>query len=116
MKKLLNKLIDEFFKNTSDKASSLNYFRKSQESYLLWLIILNGHYDNNYVSIEVLINYVSPRFASRQTVKNLLNTAIESGFIIKIQNKKDRRKRFIRPSEKTLKDFEMWAEDYAIKL
>ena len=103
----INKLITEF-ENAHNSKGAISFFRKSPEAYLIFLTIMRSFYSNEPITIEKLIHVVSPRYCSRQTVKNITNNALQELIIMKKIDKKDMRKKYFIPSENTIKEFNIW--------
>jgi hypothetical protein len=61
-----------------------------------------------------LFNEVCPKFGSRNTVKQIVETAIIKNFFMKTENVIDRRSMNIRPTEFTSNEFITWQKEYVI--
>jgi hypothetical protein len=66
-----------------------------------------------YSTHECNLNYIFKNMSigSRQTIRNLINEAILSEFLIKFQNKLDKRKYDIKPSTLMIDEFENYIGD-----
>ena len=103
----IDKLINEF-ENAHSTKGAISFFRKSPEGYLIFLTIMRSFYLNKPITIEKLIHIISPKYCSRQTVKNITNNALQENIILKKIDLKDKRKKYFTPSEKTIKEFNIW--------
>tara|TARA_B110000208_G_scaffold135379_1_gene163692 strand:+ start:4994 stop:5356 length:363 start_codon:yes stop_codon:yes gene_type:complete len=103
----INKLINEF-QNCHNTSGALSFFRNSPEGYFMYLLVMNSHYNEDPICVETLINLVCPKFCSRQTVKNIISTALEFDFLKKTIDEKDHRRKLFVPSQETIDEFEIW--------
>jgi hypothetical protein len=103
----INNLINEF-KSCHETSGALSTFRKSPEGYYIYLLIINSHYTNDPICVEELINLVCPKFCSRQTVKNIISLAIDSNFLFKTIDERDKRRKLFAPTDETILEFENW--------
>ena len=104
--KLLNHFIDCHSSN-----GALATFMKSPEGEYIYLLIMNSHYNKDPICVETLINIVCPKFCSRQTVKNITTSAIESNFLNKIIDIHDKRRKLFVPTAATILQFENWIKN-----
>ena len=103
----LSQLINEF-KSAHSSKGALSFLRKSPEAYYIFLLIMQSYYQNKSLCVENLINQVTPKFCSRQTVKNITNNAVELNFLFKINDKADRRRKLFIPTNITIDEFNDW--------
>ena len=108
MPKSIEQDIDHF-KHCLSHYKTLRFFLSSQDRYLTYLYILQFYFDKKELSLEELINKICPKFASRETVKNILNQAIGNQFIEKKIHSQDKRKKSFVPTSITLKEYD-WYE------
>jgi hypothetical protein len=104
---IIDKLLVEF-KSAHSSKGSIAFFRKSPEAYYIFLNIMRSFYSKEQITIEKLINIISPKFCSRQTVKNITNNALEENIIIKKIDTVDKRKKHFTPTQKTIEEFSNW--------
>ena len=106
----LNKFIKNFrFNNVNFK--SLNFFTKDKNYFNLYLKVLENHYDNNKdYSIEKFIISMISNQVSRPTIFKIIERSLSKKFLLKEQNKNDKRKYILVPSQQTIKEFEEWAK------
>lgn len=103
----INHLITEF-NNFHNSKGSQSFFRNSPESYYLYLLIMDSHYNKNPICVESLINLVCPKYCSRQTVKNIIASALDRLYITKSIDEKDHRRKLFAPTLETIEEFESW--------
>ena len=101
-------------KNCSKKYPSLNFFMRNLASELILYTVINKHITSNTCGFEELFNEVCPKFGSRNTVKQIVETAIIRKFFMKTENINDKRSMNIRPTELISNEFFMWQKDYVI--
>lgn len=107
----MKEFIKSFIQNENDvnlNLKSVDFFNRSPESRKIWLTILDRYYDQNPISFEELISEVCPKYASRQTVRNIVKIAIEKNYLIKTQDKEDKRKFLFTPTDFLLKESDTW--------
>ena len=109
IKKLTQKLIEDFDGSDQQFAQSIQIFRRSPYGYRIMLEIMAGHYGLS--EEKVTLEYLSKKvihLASRITVSNFLKT-VKSKKLIEIQpDGSDQRLKIISPSEILLKDYNNW--------
>ena len=107
------KLLDLFeatlLKSKSCKETALNFFRRNNIGISIYYIIMKSY----YLKHECNLNYIFKNMSigSRQTIRNLIKEAILSEFLIKFQNKLDKRKYDIKPSTLMIDEFENYIGD-----
>ena len=107
------KLIDLFeatlLKSKSSKETALNFFCRNNIGISIYYIIMKSY----YLKHECNLNYIFKNMSvgSKQTIRNLVNDAIQSKYLIKVQNKLDRRKHDIKPSTLMIDEFENYVGD-----
>ena len=110
MSKLAKYLITDLKRDWS--KPSIKFFRSnSAYGYIMWLTIINYHYEKKTISIEQLVN-VLEIYASRRTIIDFINKCVEANFIKKISSTDDRRKTLIEPTEVTLKEYSEWSSEF----
>lgn len=109
IKKITQKLIEDFDGADQRFAQSIQIFRRSPYGYRIMLEIMAGYY--GLCEEKVTLEYLSKKvlhLASRITVSNFLKT-LKSKKLIEIQpDDFDHRLKIIAPSEILLKDYNNW--------
>lgn len=107
------KIIDLFevtlLKSKSSNETALNFFRRTNIGMAVYYIVMKSYYSTHECNLNYIFKNMS--IGSRQTIRNLINEAIQSKFLIKFQNKLDRRKYDIKPSTLMIAQFENYIGD-----
>ena len=110
MSKLANVLINDFLGDWS--KPSIKFFRSNGAyGYMIWLILMNKHFEKKNISIEELVTSVAS-YASRRTVIHFINKGVEGKFIKKINSIEDKRKNLIEPTSVTIKEYSDWSSEF----
>ena len=91
-------------------TSSNYFFRKSPSHYHMMLLVMNAHKYSENLTVEELKTKLFK--TSRPKSALMINEACEKKFFFLEKTAHDQRKKFIRPTESFIKEF----EDYLIKL
>ena len=110
MSKLAKLLITDL-KGDWSKPSIKFFKSNSTYGYIVWLNIMNAHFDKMDLSIERTANDVET-YASRRTVLSFINKGVQANYIKKINSDKDKRKILIQPTEITIKEFSEWSNEF----
>ena len=109
IKKITQKLIEDFDGADGQFTQSIQVFRRSPYGYRIMLEIMAGQY--GLCEEKVTLEYLSKKvihLASRITVSNFLKT-VKSKKLIEIHpDGSDQRLKIISPSEILLKDYNNW--------
>ena len=110
MSKLANVSINDFLGDWS--KPSIKFFRSNGAyGYMIWLILMNKHFEKKNISIEELVTSVAS-YASRRTVIHFINKGVEGKFIKKINSIEDKRKNLIEPTDITIKEYSDWSTEF----
>ena len=110
MSKLANVLINDLLGDWS--KPSIKFFRSNGAyGYMIWLILMNKHFEKKNISIEELVTSVAT-YASRRTVIDFINKGVERKFIKKINSVEDKRKNLIEPTNVTIKEYSDWSTEF----
>ena len=110
MSKIAKFLITDFKRDWS--KPSIKFFRSSGAyGYIIWLTIMNAHFEKIDLTIEKTVNDVE-HYGSRRTILDFINKAVAENYIKKINSNKDRRKILIQPTEITIKEFSEWSDEF----
>ena len=91
---------------------SIKFFRSSgAHGYIIWLTIMNAHFEKIDLTIEKTVNDVE-NYGSRRTALDFINKAADANYIKKINSVQDRRKILIQPTEITIKEFSEWSKEF----
>ena len=110
MSKLAKYLISDLKGDWS--KPSIKFFRSNGAyGYIIWLTIINCHFEKKKISIEKLVTDVGA-YASRRTVLDFINKGVEGKFINKKNSTEDKRKILIEPSNITVKEYSGWSSEF----
>ena len=101
--------------NTLEKLSSHNleiikYFQTDITKYKLLLLVFKNYYDKNFQTIEDVINELPKDISSRANKLNCITDLTFKGYLIKETINSDLRKKCLRPSEKLIKEFNVYVK------
>ena len=110
MSKIAKFLIADFKRDWS--KPSIKFLRSSGAyGYIIWLTIMNAHFEKIDLTIEETVNDVE-NYGSRRTALDFINKAADANYIKKINSVQDRRKILIQPTEITIKEFSEWSKEF----
>ena len=84
--------------------SSNYFFRKSPSHYHMMLLVMAAHKDEQLISVEELKTLLFK--TSRPKSALIINEACEKGFFFLEKTSTDQRKKYIKPSESFVKEFD----------
>ena len=103
-------------KNCSKKYHSLIFFKRNLISELILYTVIKNHKTSDACGFEELFNEICPKYGSRNTVKQIVETAIIKKFFMKTENVIDKRSMNIRPTELTSNEFNTWQKEYVLSI
>ena len=100
----------DFWENQMKKShtSSDYFFRKSPSHYHMMLLVMSSYKLNQNHSVEELKTKLFK--TSRPKSALIINEACEKGFFFLEKTGKDQRKKFIKPSQSFIKEFNNYLE------
>ena len=109
MKKNSIDLLDFWEDQMKKSHTSSNYFfRKSPSHYHMMLLVMSAYKLNQSLSVEVLKTKLFK--TSRPKSALIINEACEKGFFFLEKTSNDQRKKFIKPSQSFIKEFNNYLE------
>ena len=105
---LLSKL--EKLNETQTRYETVKFFRSDKVSVWIWVTILKNHYSKKNQNIEDIFREIPVEYASRPTMFKIMNTALKKKYFFKEQDKIDKRKYNIYPTNLTIREFEIWSK------
>tara|TARA_B100000965_G_scaffold40244_1_gene29598 strand:+ start:247 stop:597 length:351 start_codon:yes stop_codon:yes gene_type:complete len=109
MKKNSIDLLDFWEDQMKKSHTSSNYFfRKSPSHYHMMLLVMSAYKLNQSLSVEVLKTKLFK--TSRPKSALIINEACEKGFFFLEKTSNDQRKKFIKPSQSFIKEFNDYLE------
>jgi hypothetical protein len=110
MSKLAKYLISDLKGDWS--KPSIKFFRSNGAyGYVIWLTLINYNFEKKNIFLEALVANIKP-YASRRTIIDFINKAVEAKFIKKISFNEDKRKILIKPTDITIKEYSEWSKDF----
>ena len=110
MSKLAKYLISDLREDWS--KPTIKFFRSSGAyGYIIWLIIIDAHFEKRKIAVETLVSEVQ-KYASRRTILDFIQKGVEAKFLSKMESNEDKRKTFIKPSEITIQEYNEWSIDF----
>jgi hypothetical protein len=103
-------------KNCSKNYPSLIFFKRNLISELILYTVIKNHKTSDACGFEELFNEICPKYGSRNTVKQIVETAIIKKFFMKTENVIDKRSMNIRPTELTSNEFNTWQKEYVLSI
>tara|TARA_Y100000590_G_C14839841_1_gene683393 strand:- start:13 stop:363 length:351 start_codon:yes stop_codon:yes gene_type:complete len=100
----------DFWEDQMKKShtSSNYFFRKSPSHYHMMLLVMSAYKLNQSLSVEVLKTKLFK--TSRPKSALIINEACEKGFFFLEKTSNDQRKKFIKPSQSFIKEFNDYLE------
>ena len=100
----------DFWENQMKKShtSSNYFFRKSPSHYHMMLLVMSAYKLNQNLSVEELKTKLFK--TSRPKSALIINEACEKGFFYLEKTSNDQRKKFIKPSQSFIKEFNNYLE------
>ena len=110
MSQIAKFLIADFKRDWS--KPSIKFFRSSGAyGYIIWLTIMNAHFEKIDLTVEKIVNDVE-NYGSRRTALDFINKAADANYIKKIISNKDKRKILIEPTDITIKEYSEWSRNF----
>jgi len=97
--KLINKLFNHNFKKIS-------YFQSDITKFKIFLLVIKNYNENKLQTIEELIDEIPKSISSRAHKLNCITEATKNNYFIKEISKSDQRKKYLKPSQDLIKEFE----------
>ena len=89
-------------------TSSNYFFRKSPSHYHMMLLVMNAHKYNENLTVEELKTKLFK--TSRPKSALIINEACEKGFFFLEKTSNDQRKKYIKPSDSFIKEFNQYLD------
>jgi len=97
--KLINKLFNHNFKKIS-------YFQSDITKFKIFLLVIKNYNDNKLQTIEELIDEIPKSISSRAHKLNCITEATKNNYFVKEVSNSDQRKKYLKPSQDLIKEFE----------
>ena len=86
----------------------INFFQTDLTKYKILLITMRSYYQNENQTIEKIIDLLPKDISSRAHQLNCITDATIKGYLIKEISKSDLRKKYLKPSDNLINEFEKY--------
>lgn len=109
--KYLNVLKYDLIHGNKEKKS-LQFFRNSDISVIIWFTILEYFFLNKELNLEILFDEVCTlRKTSKPTISKIIDNAVSMSLVIKEKSSEDKRLSILKPTDLTINEFKEWSDD-----
>ena len=91
----------------------INFFQSDLTKYKILIIIMKNYYQNETKTIEKIIEALPKDISSRAHKLNSITDATTKEYLIKELSKSDMRKKYLKPSEKLVTEFEEYLKIFS---
>jgi|TARA_B110000196_G_C20888175_1_gene540002 hypothetical protein len=84
----------------------INYFQSDITKYKLLILIFKNYYEDDFKTIEEIIDLLPKEISSRAHKLNCITNATLKNYLIKESLNSDLRKKYLKPSQKLIEEFE----------
>ena len=103
-----NNKIQLIEKLLNNNLKILNFFQSDLTKYKILLMVMTSHYQKKDQTIEKIIENLPKNISSRAHQLNCITDGAAKGYLIKETSKADMRKKYLRPSEDLVFEFEKY--------
>ena len=108
MNKIYHNLYSDLTGTSKQNSGSLTkFFFNTKNHYLITMYIISKK--NQKTTLEEISYDMSPKVISRSTIQNILKDGVNTGFLKKMINKKDKRSKFYLITDEGKKIIKDWA-------
>tara|TARA_B100001939_G_C16521694_1_gene438153 strand:- start:42 stop:440 length:399 start_codon:yes stop_codon:yes gene_type:complete len=108
MNKIYHNLYSDLTGTSKQNSGSLTkFFFNTKNHYLITMYIISKK--NQKTTLEEISYDMSPKVISRSTIQNILKDGVNTGFLKKMINKKDKRSKFYLITDEGKKIIKHWA-------
>ena len=93
----------------------INFFQSDSTKYKILLLVMISYYQDENKTIEKIINNLPKDISSRAHQLNCVTDATVKGYLIKEISKSDMRKKYLKPSNILVKEFEEYLNSFSEK-
>ena len=104
----LNSKIDLLESLLNHDLKLLNFFQTDLTKYKILLIVMKSYYKDENQTIEKIIDSLPKDISSRAHQLNCITDATAKGYFLKEISKSDMRKKYLKPSENLIIEFEKY--------
>ena len=109
-KKKLQKNIALIERLISHKLKIINFFQTDLTKYKILLIVMKSYFQDENQTIEKIIESLPKDISSRAHQLNCITDATAKGYLIKEVSKSDLRKKYLKPSEELVMQFQKYLD------
>lgn len=84
----------------------IEYFQADVTKYKLLIIIFQSYYQNDFKTIEEILELIPNKISSRAHKLNCITDATKKNYLLKESLNSDMRKKYLKPSTKLIAEFE----------
>ena len=103
MKKIDLEQIEKIFNHN---FKIISYFQSDITKFKIFLLVIKNYNDNKLQTIEELIDEIPKTISSRAHKLNCITEATKNNYFIKEVSNSDQRKKYLKPSQDLIKEFE----------
>ncbi len=86
----------------------INFFQSDLTKYKILLVVMISYYEEENQTIEKIIESLPKDISSRAHQLNCITDATAKGYLLKEVSKSDMRKKYLKPSENLIIEFEKY--------
>jgi|TARA_B110000037_G_scaffold216332_1_gene275182 hypothetical protein len=86
----------------------INYFQTDITKYKLLILIFKNYYEDNFKTIEEIVDLLPKEMSSRAHKLNCITDATVKTYLVKESLNSDMRKKYLKPSTKLIEEFEKY--------
>ena len=83
----------------------ISYFQNDITKFKIFLLVIKNHQQNMNKTIEELVDELPKNISSRAHKLNCITDATKKNYLIKETSKSDQRKKYLKPSQELLDEF-----------
>ena len=96
------------FLTSNNNFKKLAFFRRTPGGALIMFKIMHYYFLNKDLHVEELVEQIPTAIISRPSVFSYIDSAVESGILVKSEGRDDKRTKTVRPSDSMIKEYKQW--------
>ena len=105
IKSLRQKLLNQLEKLFNHNLKIISYFQNDITKFKILLAVMKNYNEDKLQTIEELIDELPKSISSRAHKLNCITDATKKNYLIKETSKSDQRKKYLKPSQELLEEF-----------
>ena len=105
IKSLRQKLLNQLEKLFNHNLKIISYFQNDITKFKILLAVMKNYNEDKLQTIEELIDELPKPISSRAHKLNCITDATKKNYLIKETSKSDQRKKYLKPSQELLEEF-----------